>query len=72
MQHQAKTVTVHNDGQVPCQFEFIPKLDEAAYCKPWLNANPAKGFLAQGQRDSLLHLHSPQCWCLFVGWNEFY
>uniref|UniRef100_A0A673MXU5 phosphoinositide 5-phosphatase n=1 Tax=Sinocyclocheilus rhinocerous TaxID=307959 RepID=A0A673MXU5_9TELE len=48
MQHQAKTVTVYNDGQVPCQFEFIPKLDEPTYCKPWLTANPAKGFLAQG------------------------
>ncbi|XP_017206941.1 type II inositol 1,4,5-trisphosphate 5-phosphatase isoform X3 [Danio rerio] len=48
MQHQARTVTVHNDGQVPCQFEFIQKLDEPAYCKPWLTANPAKGFLAQG------------------------
>lgn len=48
MQHQARTVTVHNDGQVPCQFEFIQKLDEPAYCKPWLTANPPKGFLAQG------------------------
>ncbi|XP_056331118.1 type II inositol 1,4,5-trisphosphate 5-phosphatase [Danio aesculapii] len=48
MQHQARTVTVHNDGQVPCQFEFIQKLDEPAYCKPWLTAHPAKGFLAQG------------------------
>uniref|UniRef100_A0A9J7Z1V5 phosphoinositide 5-phosphatase n=3 Tax=Cyprinus carpio TaxID=7962 RepID=A0A9J7Z1V5_CYPCA len=43
MQHQAKTVSVYNDGQVPCQFEFIPKLDEPTYCKPWLTANPAKG-----------------------------
>uniref|UniRef100_A0A673MRG7 phosphoinositide 5-phosphatase n=1 Tax=Sinocyclocheilus rhinocerous TaxID=307959 RepID=A0A673MRG7_9TELE len=51
MQHQAKTVTVYNDGQVPCQFEFIPKLDEPSYCKPWLAANPAKGFLAQGDVD---------------------
>ncbi|XP_051576578.1 type II inositol 1,4,5-trisphosphate 5-phosphatase-like isoform X3 [Myxocyprinus asiaticus] len=48
MQHQAQTVTVHNDGQEPCHFEFIQKLDEPAYCKPWLTANPAKGFLAQG------------------------
>ncbi|XP_067305482.1 type II inositol 1,4,5-trisphosphate 5-phosphatase isoform X1 [Pseudorasbora parva] len=48
MQHQAQTVTVLNDGQVPCQFEFIQKLDEPAYCKPWLTANPSKGFLAQG------------------------
>ncbi|XP_049336450.1 type II inositol 1,4,5-trisphosphate 5-phosphatase isoform X2 [Astyanax mexicanus] len=48
MQHRAETLTVHNDGQVPCQFEFIQKLDEPAYCKPWLTANPSKGFLAQG------------------------
>ncbi|KAG1936180.1 type II inositol 1,4,5-trisphosphate 5-phosphatase [Pimephales promelas] len=48
MQHQAQTVRVHNDGQVPCQFEFIQKLDEPFYCKPWLTANPCKGFLAQG------------------------
>ncbi|XP_057196039.1 type II inositol 1,4,5-trisphosphate 5-phosphatase isoform X2 [Triplophysa rosa] len=48
MQHQVQTVTVCNEGQVPCQFEFIQKLDEPAYCKPWLTANPAKGFLAQG------------------------
>uniref|UniRef100_A0A8C7VGL5 phosphoinositide 5-phosphatase n=1 Tax=Oncorhynchus mykiss TaxID=8022 RepID=A0A8C7VGL5_ONCMY len=43
MQHQAETLTLHNDGQVPCQFEFIQKLDEPTYCKPWLTANPAKG-----------------------------
>uniref|UniRef100_A0A8C7GRE2 phosphoinositide 5-phosphatase n=2 Tax=Oncorhynchus kisutch TaxID=8019 RepID=A0A8C7GRE2_ONCKI len=48
MQHQAETLTLHNDGQVPCQFEFIQKLDEPTYCKPWLTANPAKGFIAQG------------------------
>ncbi|KAJ8290193.1 hypothetical protein GJAV_G00009790 [Gymnothorax javanicus] len=48
MEHQAVTLTIHNDGQVPCQFEFIQKLDEPAYCKPWLTANPPKGFLAQG------------------------
>uniref|UniRef100_A0A8C7DN55 phosphoinositide 5-phosphatase n=1 Tax=Oncorhynchus kisutch TaxID=8019 RepID=A0A8C7DN55_ONCKI len=48
MQHQAETLTLHNDGQVPCQFEFIQKLDERTYCKPWLTANPAEGFIAQG------------------------
>ncbi|XP_060778151.1 type II inositol 1,4,5-trisphosphate 5-phosphatase isoform X3 [Neoarius graeffei] len=48
MQHQAQTLTVYNDGQVPCQFEFIQKLDEPAYSKPWLTANPPKGFVAQG------------------------
>ncbi|XP_029593720.1 type II inositol 1,4,5-trisphosphate 5-phosphatase isoform X3 [Salmo trutta] len=48
MQHQAETLTLFNDGQVPCQFEFIQKLDQPTYCKPWLTANPAKGFIAQG------------------------
>uniref|UniRef100_A0A674E6S7 phosphoinositide 5-phosphatase n=1 Tax=Salmo trutta TaxID=8032 RepID=A0A674E6S7_SALTR len=43
MQHQAETLTLFNDGQVPCQFEFIQKLDQPTYCKPWLTANPAKG-----------------------------
>lgn len=52
MQHQAQTLTLHNDGQVPCQFEFIQKLDESAYCKPWLAANPPKGYVAQGEQTS--------------------
>uniref|UniRef100_A0A3P8YR92 phosphoinositide 5-phosphatase n=1 Tax=Esox lucius TaxID=8010 RepID=A0A3P8YR92_ESOLU len=51
MQHQAETLTLYNDGQVPCQFEFIQKLDEPTYCKPWLTANPPKGFIAQGDAD---------------------
>lgn len=44
MQLQVESFTIHN-GQVPCQFEFINKPDEKSYCKPWLNANPSKGFL---------------------------
>ncbi|XP_061918345.1 type II inositol 1,4,5-trisphosphate 5-phosphatase [Entelurus aequoreus] len=48
MEHQAKTLSIFNDGQVPCQFEFIQKPKEATYCKPWLTAIPHKGFIAQG------------------------
>ncbi|KAK0144919.1 Type II inositol 1,4,5-trisphosphate 5-phosphatase [Merluccius polli] len=48
MEHQTESLTLFNDGQVPCQFEFIQKLDEPTYSKPWLTANPPKGFLAQG------------------------
>ncbi|XP_029308217.1 type II inositol 1,4,5-trisphosphate 5-phosphatase isoform X2 [Cottoperca gobio] len=48
MQHQAETFTLFNDGQVPCQFEFIQKPNEPTYCKAWLTANPPKGFIAQG------------------------
>uniref|UniRef100_A0AAR2K2T8 phosphoinositide 5-phosphatase n=1 Tax=Pygocentrus nattereri TaxID=42514 RepID=A0AAR2K2T8_PYGNA len=56
MQHRAETLTLHNDGQVPCKFEFIKKLDEPAYCKPWLTANPSRGFLAQDSVDIDLEL----------------
>uniref|UniRef100_A0A672FYH9 phosphoinositide 5-phosphatase n=1 Tax=Salarias fasciatus TaxID=181472 RepID=A0A672FYH9_SALFA len=48
MQHHAETLRLFNDGQVPCQFEFIQKPNETTYCKPWLTANPPKGFIAQG------------------------
>lgn len=48
MQHQAEKLSLFNDGQVPCQFEFIQKPNETTYCKPWLTANPHKGFVAQG------------------------
>nr|XP_020656276.1 type II inositol 1,4,5-trisphosphate 5-phosphatase isoform X1 [Pogona vitticeps] len=44
MQLRTESFTVQN-GPVPCQFEFISKPDEDAYCKPWLRANPSKGFL---------------------------
>ncbi|XP_028437013.1 type II inositol 1,4,5-trisphosphate 5-phosphatase isoform X1 [Perca flavescens] len=48
MQHHAETLSLVNDGQVPCQFEFIQKPNEPTYCKPWLTANPSKGFIAKG------------------------
>uniref|UniRef100_A0A8C6K803 phosphoinositide 5-phosphatase n=1 Tax=Nothobranchius furzeri TaxID=105023 RepID=A0A8C6K803_NOTFU len=44
MEHQAETLKLFNDGQVPCQFEFIRKPNEATYSKPWLTANPPKDF----------------------------
>ncbi|MBN3294257.1 I5P2 phosphatase, partial [Polypterus senegalus] len=50
MQRQVQTFTIYNDGQVPCQFQFIQKLEEPAYCKPWLTAQPCKGFVAQGAK----------------------
>lgn len=49
MQHHAETLNLFNDGQVPCQFEFIQKPNESTYSKPWLTANPSKGFIAQGE-----------------------
>ncbi|XP_063311083.1 type II inositol 1,4,5-trisphosphate 5-phosphatase isoform X3 [Pelobates fuscus] len=53
MQLQVQTFTIHNDGQVACQFEFIGKLDESSYSKPWLRANPSKGFLTPGSEAEI-------------------
>ncbi|XP_075042346.1 inositol polyphosphate 5-phosphatase OCRL isoform X2 [Mixophyes fleayi] len=36
---------IQNDGQVPCHFSFIPKLNDMQYCKPWLRAEPCEGYL---------------------------
>ncbi|XP_019513697.1 PREDICTED: type II inositol 1,4,5-trisphosphate 5-phosphatase isoform X2 [Hipposideros armiger] len=44
MQLRIESFTIQN-GQVPCEFEFINKPGEESYCKLWLNANPSKGFL---------------------------
>lgn len=53
MQLQVEKFTVRN-GPVPCQFEFISKLNEETYCKEWLIANPSKGFLLEGELSSFL------------------
>ncbi|XP_040280376.1 type II inositol 1,4,5-trisphosphate 5-phosphatase [Bufo bufo] len=53
MQLQVQTFTIHNDGQVACQYEFISKLDEPLYSKQWLRANPSKGFLTPGSEAQI-------------------
>uniref|UniRef100_A0A8C4QJS6 phosphoinositide 5-phosphatase n=1 Tax=Eptatretus burgeri TaxID=7764 RepID=A0A8C4QJS6_EPTBU len=49
LQLQVQTLHIKNDGQVPCQFEFICKLDETLYCKPWLKVSPNRGILHRGE-----------------------
>uniref|UniRef100_A0A8C9SHR9 phosphoinositide 5-phosphatase n=1 Tax=Scleropages formosus TaxID=113540 RepID=A0A8C9SHR9_SCLFO len=44
-QPQRKHLFLTNNGQVPCQFAFIPKPRSSHYCKPWLKADPYEGFL---------------------------
>uniref|UniRef100_A0A8C2WUM7 phosphoinositide 5-phosphatase n=1 Tax=Cyclopterus lumpus TaxID=8103 RepID=A0A8C2WUM7_CYCLU len=44
-QLQKEPFQITNDGQVPCHFAFIPKLNDSQYCKPWLRAEPSDGFL---------------------------
>ncbi|GCB72175.1 hypothetical protein scyTo_0009047 [Scyliorhinus torazame] len=36
---------ITNDGQVPCHFSFIPKLNDSNYSKQWLRAEPCEGYL---------------------------
>ncbi|XP_071979267.1 inositol polyphosphate 5-phosphatase OCRL isoform X2 [Engystomops pustulosus] len=44
-QLQKEKFYIQNDGQVPCHFSFIPKLNDSQYCKPWLRAEPCEGYL---------------------------
>ncbi|KAJ8398012.1 hypothetical protein AAFF_G00433590 [Aldrovandia affinis] len=44
-QQQRERFLITNDGQAPCHFTFIPKLNDCHYCKPWLRAEPSNGFL---------------------------
>ncbi|XP_062997947.1 inositol polyphosphate 5-phosphatase OCRL [Elgaria multicarinata webbii] len=44
-QLQKEKFQITNNGQVPCHFSFIPKLNDSQYCKPWLRAEPCEGFV---------------------------
>ncbi|CAH2314848.1 inositol polyphosphate 5-phosphatase OCRL-1 isoform X2 [Pelobates cultripes] len=44
-QLQKQKFQIKNDGQVPCHFSFIPKLNDTQYCKTWLRAEPCEGYL---------------------------
>lgn len=46
---QAKEIIIANTGQVPAEFEFIKKLDEATYCKDWLRIVPFSGTIDPGK-----------------------
>ncbi|BFZ24676.1 hypothetical protein BsWGS_27714 [Bradybaena similaris] len=48
IESQSQIVTVVNIGQVPVEFEFINKLDDSTYCKPWLKATPSKSYIQAG------------------------
>ncbi|XP_078403180.1 inositol polyphosphate 5-phosphatase OCRL isoform X1 [Cetorhinus maximus] len=44
-QLQREKFQITNDGQVPCHFSFIPKLNDSYYSKQWLRAEPCEGYL---------------------------
>ncbi|RZB39939.1 inositol polyphosphate 5-phosphatase OCRL-1, partial [Asbolus verrucosus] len=47
---QTKEIIIANTGQVPAEFEFIKKLDEATYCKDWLRIIPYCGTIDPGSQ----------------------
>ncbi|KAH9491544.1 hypothetical protein Btru_030906 [Bulinus truncatus] len=48
IESQVQVVTVANVGQIPVEFEFINKLDDQTYCRPWLKATPCKSIIEAG------------------------
>ena len=53
MEPLSKYLTVANTGQVPVQYEFIKKLDDKSYCKPWLSLQPSSGFIMPGDKSDI-------------------
>ncbi|ETE57776.1 Inositol polyphosphate 5-phosphatase OCRL-1, partial [Ophiophagus hannah] len=57
-QLQKEKFQITNNGQVPCHFSFIPKLNDIQYCKPWLRAEPCEGYLEPSDKDAVTLLNS--------------
>ncbi|TYZ61130.1 hypothetical protein PybrP1_008848 [[Pythium] brassicae (nom. inval.)] len=50
---QTRTLCVENTGVVVAHFRFIPKLDDAELCKPWLAVAPAFGMIPPKERVAI-------------------
>ena len=46
-------LVIENTGQVVVQFQFIPKLQEERFCKPWLKIEPEFGIIPPGESISI-------------------
>ncbi|XP_067903661.1 inositol polyphosphate 5-phosphatase OCRL isoform X1 [Heterodontus francisci] len=53
-QLQKEKFQITNDGQVPCHFSFIPKLNDNHYSKQWLRAEPCEGYLEPNESVDIL------------------
>ena len=70
-----KNLIVANTGQVPVQFGFIKKLNDTSYCKPWLSAKPAKGFVMPGDKcdiDIEIYVNKKTAGDLNCGQDQMY
>lgn len=52
-QPQTKYLTIANTGQVPVQYEFIKKLNDTSFCKPWLSVRPYSSFIMPGDKSDV-------------------
>ncbi|XP_065057148.1 type II inositol 1,4,5-trisphosphate 5-phosphatase-like isoform X2 [Rhopilema esculentum] len=48
MEEQLQILPIANIGQVPAEFQFIPKLDDKDISKPWLRIQPRSGIIMPG------------------------
>ncbi|XP_041351900.1 inositol polyphosphate 5-phosphatase OCRL-like [Gigantopelta aegis] len=46
---KTQSLSVANIGQVPVNLEFINKLNDETFCKPWLRVSPCKHILLPGE-----------------------
>ena len=70
-----KNLIVANTGQVPVQFGFIKKLNDTSYCKQWLSAKPAKGFVMPGDKcdiDIEIYVNKKTAGDLNCGQDQMY
>jgi len=49
-------IKIHNTGKVVAQFRLVPKLDEVALCKSWINVNPTYGMLIPGEDEASINI----------------
>jgi len=45
-----QSITLENIGKVLTKFQFIPKLNEGVFCKPWLHIQPSIGLITPGEK----------------------
>lgn len=67
-QLQKEKFRITNNGQVPCHFSFIQKLNDTQYCKPWLRAEPFQGYL---EPSEFFLYHCLCLWCTMSSWLPY-
>jgi phosphatidylinositol-bisphosphatase len=45
-----RSLVLENIGQVFLQYQFIPKMNETTFCKPWIWVNPPSGVILPGEK----------------------